>query len=366
MLVAAIRKEALLLVADRGALASMFLLPLAFIAFFGLAFRGGEGAAARPLAVWLDPGDARGAAVVQALADSGLFAPELATTAAEVRRRVAAEEVRVGLVVPADFAPLAGRPAELVIDEGAPMQLRGPIEAALQALITRATASPALAAELAAPVVRASAPPGLRRPLGELDSFQIAVPGNALLFGFFLAVSVGLSFVEERRIGTWRRLTAAPVRPWMPVIAKLVPYYLIGLGQMSLLFGIGVLAFGMRVGGSPIALVAITLVVVFSATALGLLVASFGGSEKQVGGFASLSVLVMALLGGAILPRPMMPDWVQRLGLLVPHGWALDAYYDVLVRDGTTLTDVARPLVALAGFGLAFAGIGVARFRRAD
>jgi ABC-2 type transport system permease protein len=132
---------------------------------------------------------------------------------------------------------------------------------------------------------------------------------------------------------------------------------------MAFLFGTGALAFHMRVGGSVVALALITMASVFCAVSLGFLVASFGGTAKQVGGIGSLIVLMMALIGGCMVPRLLMPDSLKLLGLLVPHGWALDAYHDVLVRDGTTIADVARPLLVLAGFGAVFATVGALRFR---
>jgi hypothetical protein len=59
----------------------------------------------------------------------------------------------------------------------------------------------------------------------------------------------------------------------------------------------------------------------------------------------------------------MMPPIMQKLGLLVPHGWALDGYYAVLVRQGTTVVDIAPSLVALGAFALGFGVLGLWRFK---
>jgi ABC-2 type transport system permease protein len=206
-------------------------------------------------------------------------------------------------------------------------------------------------------------PPGMRKPVEDLGGFQVAVPGNAVLFGFFIALTTALSFVEERKSGTWRRMLAAPLSRPVVLIAKLVPFFAIGLAQMAILFGVGAALFGMRVAGSVPALVVLTTAVVFCAVSLGLLIASFGGTEKQVGGVGSILLLVMGLIGGAMVPRLAMPETMQRLGLLVPHGWALEGYYDLLVRDGAGFADVATPVAAVFAFGVAFAGIGALRFR---
>ena len=195
------------------------------------------------------------------------------------------------------------------------------------------------------------------------SSFQLYVPGNAVLFGFFLAMTVGISFVGERKTGTFRRIMAAPVRRSTLLLAKLVPYYLVGLAQMTFLFGTGALVFGMRVSGSVVGLAALTAAVVFAAVALGLVVASFSGTERQVGAIGSVCLLVMGLLGGGMVPRPFMPATMQQIGRFTPHGWALDGYYDVLIHDGTGLADVAPEIAVVLGFGVLFALVGAARFR---
>src|SRR5690606_26640229 len=144
---------------------------------------------------------------------------------------------------------------------------------------------------------------------------------------------------------------------------KLVPYYLIGLIQMLFLFGLGVVAFGMQVGGSWVGLALLTAAVVFASVSLGLLIASFSGTERQVGGVGSICLLVMALVGGSMVPRPIMPETLQTIGLFTPHAWALDGYHLLLIRDGTTLADAAPQILAVAAFGVGFALIGALRFR---
>lgn len=357
MIAAAIRKEIQLLLRDRGALASLFVLPVVFIAVFGAMFSGG-GQQAQKVAFWAAPG-ARGAgAIATALGKSRGFVLERERGAAAVRARVASGKAPVGIVIPKSFDPTGGRPAELVIDQGESPEVRQPLEAALTQIAARALSGGRMP-RIFAP----RSPPGVKKPLANVDIFEAVVPDNAVLFGFFLALTVAISFVEERKSGTWRRALAAPVPRSMLLFAKLVPFYVIGLVQMALLFGIGAAVFGMRVAGSVAALAALTAVVVFCVVSLGLLIASFGGTQKQVGAIGSIALLVMGMLGGAMVPRMVMPASMKKLGLLVPHAWALDGYYDLLIRKGTTLVDVLHPMAAIAGFGVAFAVIGALKFR---
>jgi ABC-2 type transport system permease protein len=244
-----------------------------------------------------------------------------------------------------------------VIDRAAPPQVRGPIEGALAGLMSRA-----LLGGRDIVFLVATSPPGARAPLDGVSGFQVAVPGNAVLFGFFIALTVGISFITERRTGTFRRLLAAPVHRGVLLVAKLVPFYLIGLCQMALVFGLGRVVFGMEIAGSVVALIALTCAVVLAATGLGLLIASFAGTEKQVGGVGSICLLIMGLLGGGMIPRLLMPSTMKAIGLVTPHAWALDGYYDLLIRQGTTLADVAPQIGAVLGFAALFVVIGVWRF----
>src|SRR5262249_38684387 len=113
-------------------------------------------------------------------------------------------------------------------------------------------------------------------------AFQLTVPGNAVLFGFFIALTCALGFAEERRSGTWRRLLAAPVPSWKLLATKLIPYVALGTVQVGLLFVIGAVGFGMQVAGSVPALAVLTVGVACCATSLGLLIASVSTTEKQI------------------------------------------------------------------------------------
>ena len=353
MIGASIRKETQLLLRDRGRLISLFALPVVFILVFGSMFKTGpDRGEPQPIAIWHEPNDARGLAVERALSMAPGFTAKPASSADAVRRDVANEVVRAGLIVPASGL------VELSIDLGAPLQVRAPLQGALTDVVMIGTG-----VAIAPPPMHAVTPPGIAKPLDDISAFQITVPGNAVLFGFFIAMAVAISFASERHTGTWRRLLASPVPRWQALIGKLVPYYLISVVQLGFLFGIGAGVFGMTVAGSVPALVVVSLSVSLCSVSFGLLVASFGGTEKQIGSIVPVVLLVMGLVGGCMFPRILMPAAMQRIGHAVPHSWALDAYTDLLVRTGTGFGQVALPIAAITAFAVAFAGFGLWRFR---
>jgi ABC-type multidrug transport system permease subunit len=229
--------------------------------------------------------------------------------------------------------------------------------------LTRSKAPEGGGAEVAEYVDRDGAGP-LKR---GAQRYQVLVPSYTVMFAFFLVMNVGWVFVAERRQGTLRRLRAAPLTRGQILLGKLVPYYLVSLGQGAFLLVAGRLVFGMRWGPDDWPWwqqVAWLLPVVAStslaAMGLALLVAAVARSEIQVALYGAVPVLVLALVGGCVLPREMMPEQAQQFALWTPQGWALDAYRELLDADpkyDPNVQIVVRACGVLAGFGAAFIGL---------
>src|SRR5205807_8659235 len=85
--------------------------------------------------------------------------------------------------------------------------------------------------------------------------YQILVPSYTVMFAFFLVLTVGWLFVAERRQGTMLRLRAAPLSRGQILLGKLIPCYLLSLGQGLFLLAAGKIVFGMSWGAEPLWLV---------------------------------------------------------------------------------------------------------------
>ncbi|MBK9071145.1 MAG: ABC transporter permease [Myxococcales bacterium] len=358
---ASLIKESTLLWRDRGALLSLFALPIVFMAVFGAIFKFGPSDAGRPRAkpslVWSCDG-AQPANLACGLLERILGAELtlVATPAAAAREAVASGKAPFALIVPDGFTGHNGMTAELVVGAEVDAAERAVMEFGVRKLFLRLAIGASAADELVAVTRLTSTAPAI-------SSFQVTVPGNGVLFGFFLSLTLALSFVAERRSGTWRRLRAAPVSLGWLLTAKLAPYFVVGVLQFGFFFAIGIAVFGMKVAGSLWALLLMVLAIVACAVAFGFFIASLGGSEKQVGSLGSMGILVMALLGGCMVPRMVMPPLMQTVGLFVPHGWALDGLTSVIVHGGG-VAEVAKPSLVLLAIATILATIAARRLQR--
>lgn len=197
--------------------------------------------------------------------------------------------------------------------------------------------------------------------------YQVLVPSYTVMFAFFLVMNVGWVFVTERRQGTLKRLRAAPITRGQLLLGKLLPYYLVSLGQGVFLLVAGRVVFGMRWGPEdwPLWMQAAWLLPVVATTSLAamglaLLVAAVARTEVQVALYGAVPVLVLALIGGCVLPREMMPEQAQQFSFLTPQGWALDAYRELLDADPNyqpNFAIVGKACGVLTGFAAVFIGM---------
>ncbi len=192
--------------------------------------------------------------------------------------------------------------------------------------------------------------------------YQQNVPGFTIMYIFFIVTELAGSVLRERTDGTFRRLLAAPVGRPALLMGKLLPYYLVSLLQVGVLFGIGAVVFGMGLGEHPLGLLLITMSVAACATSLGLLVAAFARTTQQISGIGTIIVLVLASIGGCLVPPVFMPDFMNNLALFTPHGWALFGYQDVMVR-GADWIGILPNVGVLLGFAAVFFLVAARRFR---
>lgn len=399
---------------DPGAVVMIFLQPFMFIVVMSYAlsgmFKPGEDQI-QLLAVNQDRGT-QAAAVLRQLNEMDAFQVETSWEGQPLTREMAEELIIAGkrslaLVFPPDFsAALEQDPAAaerhttkilVIVDPATSSQFVEPILGTLQGLIERGTynammpkgldylfewlapqtpveqretfkaqAQEAMSGGLLGggePVVTVerTTPAGMRVEKYP-DTFQQNVPGYTIYGIFWIVSLLAGSVLQEKRDGTFRRLLVAPMDRAVMLAGKLVPYYIINLIQLVIMLGASSLLFGMSLGHSPAGLVVVSLAAAAAATGLGVLVSALARTEAQVGGLTILLLLTLSALGGCFVPRFIMPDWLQTIGLVTPHAWALDAYQDLLVR-GYGLLEVLPKVGVLAAFAVAFFGIGVWRFR---
>lgn len=197
---------------------------------------------------------------------------------------------------------------------------------------------------------------------------QQTVPGWSLFAMFFIVVPLAGSHFAERDTGTLRRLLGTPTSRSAIVAGRLLPYLSINVLQFAAMLLIGLFvvplfsAQSLQLGSRALHLVPVTLVAAWAATGYGLLVASVARTAQQAAAFGASSIIVMAVIGGVMVPQFVMPQLMQQLAYVSPLYWGLQAYFDVFLREAP-LVETLPKLGVLVGFGLACFAVAAARLR---
>ncbi|HSD15138.1 MAG TPA: ABC transporter permease [Flavobacterium sp.] len=172
------------------------------------------------------------------------------------------------------------------------------------------------------------------------NSVQHNVPAWTLFAIFFIIVPLSINIVKEKGQGTQIRLITNPV-PYAVVIAgKTATYLIICMIQFLLMVAIGVYLFpylGLPVLEIEGKLILMSIVALFSGLAaigFGILLGTVAKTQEQSAPFGATSVVILAAIGGVWVPVFAMPKIMQFVSHISPMNWGLNAFYDVLLRNG--------------------------------
>jgi ABC-2 type transport system permease protein len=200
------------------------------------------------------------------------------------------------------------------------------------------------------------------RPGVAYNAFAHAFAGMGVQFLLFACIDLAIGILLERQRGLWKRLRAAPLSRGTLLAGKALSGALIALLTLWVSFAFGMAVFGIRVQGSMPGFIGISIAIALMASTFGLLIAALGRTPQAARGVASLSVLLMVMLGGAWVPAFIFPAWLQTATLAVPARWAVDGLDGVTWR-GASLSQALLPIGALLGFATLFGAIAITRFR---
>jgi ABC-type multidrug transport system permease subunit len=192
-----------------------------------------------------------------------------------------------------------------------------------------------------------------------LDYFA---PSIAVVF-LFIGSGLGMrSLLMERASGTLARLAAAPVRASSIVWGKLLAIGLTGLTSILVVWAVTVAAFGAG-WGDPLGVLMICIGATAAMCGLGAFVTSFARSPQEAFAASLVVGLVLALLGGNLLPPGALPEALAVLSLGTPNGWALVGF-GRLALLGDPASSVLGAFLVLCLMALVTGGLAMARVRR--
>ena len=179
------------------------------------------------------------------------------------------------------------------------------------------------------------------------------VPG---LMGVILTMTMilftAVAIVRERERGNLELLINTPVSSAELMIGKVVPYILIGMLQIALILGVGLLLFDVPVRGSVIDLYLAAFAFIAANLALGLFISTAARTQFQAMQMTVFILLPSILLSGFMFPFEGMPRIAQWLGEALPNTHFIRLTRGIMLREAS-IGDLYRDLAYLLGFAVA-------------
>lgn len=378
---ALIRKELLLLLRDWHALLLLFVMPTGFILVMSLALQGrfaaDQGVRLSYYLVDQDQSPASQGLVRGLAAAVELKRVQSDASVDALRDAVRGDKAQFLVVIPKGFGSALDGAAPLAMQmqsgPGVEPAMSGLFTARLQGLLAELY----LSKRLGALGTDMPDPAGAQRLLHaeslytagvRPSSVQQNVPAWLLFAMFFISIPLSTTWVQERSQGTYARLRSMGVGAGQLLLGKLAPYAGITLLQVMLMLAVGVwlvpLLGGERLelGHAPAALALMALAGSFAAVSYGLLIANLVSTSEQATIFTGVANLLMAAIGGIMVPRFVMPAAMQAISLYSPMAWGLEGYLDVFLRQGG-LAMVLPWAGKLVLFGAACLGVAALSIR---
>ncbi len=193
---------------------------------------------------------------------------------------------------------------------------------------------------------------------GPRNSYAISFPQGCIWGIMGCAAGFGISMVVERTRGTLVRLRMAPISRAHILAGKGLACLTTTLAVGVSLFVFAALVFGLR-PSSYAALAAALLCVSVAFVGIMMLLSVVGKTEQSAGGIGWAILVLMAMIGGGMIPLAFMPPWLQRLSDISPVKWAILAMEGAVWREFSA-TEMLLPCGILVGIGAASFGVGAA------
>jgi len=189
------------------------------------------------------------------------------------------------------------------------------------------------------------------------NSAQHNVPSWTIFAMFFIVIPLAGNIIKERESGMSLRLRTMPGSNLAVILGKVSVYFTVGILQAAfmLLIGMYILPlFGMpalKLGLGLLALFIVTVSISLAASGYGILIGTIATSQEQSSIFGSISVVILAAIGGIWVPIFMMSETMITVSKLSPLNWGLNAYYDIFLRN-TSISGIINYVIYLLLFSL--------------
>lgn len=174
-----------------------------------------------------------------------------------------------------------------------------------------------------------------------------------------------LNIVSEKEAGTIEQINVTPVSKFTFIIAKLLPYWIMGFIVFSIAMILACVVWGLIPVGNVATIYLIAIIYVFAMSGFGLVISNYSATMQQAMFVIFFFMIVLMMMSGLFTPFRSMPMWAQYITAFNPLRYLIEAMRMVFLK-GSGIQDIARNLFALIGFALFFLLWAVKSYKKSN
>ena len=184
------------------------------------------------------------------------------------------------------------------------------------------------------------------------NATQHNVPAWTIFAMFFVIMSLGGSVVREKVSGSFIRLKTLPTNYLVGILSKQITYLAVTMLQAAVIFSMGIWLFpyiglpALNLPSDLLALVIVTVICGWCAVSYSICIGVFAQTQEQANGFGAVSIVILAAIGGLMVPSFAMQGFAMSAANFSPMHWCLQAYYSLFLEGGR-LKDVVNNIIPL-------------------
>jgi ABC-2 type transport system permease protein len=178
-----------------------------------------------------------------------------------------------------------------------------------------------------------------------------------------VAMQSAFNIVQEKESGTIEQINVTPIKKHIFIIGKMIPFMVLGILLFTMGLLVGWVIYGIVPVGHLWVLYASLLVYLFAMLGLGLLVATYSGTQMQAMSLSFFFINIFNMMSGVFTAIDSMPDWAQAIVATFPPSHFIKIMRPVMLK-GSGWNDIQPEIFWLLGLGLVLNAWAVLNYRK--
>lgn len=191
------------------------------------------------------------------------------------------------------------------------------------------------------------------------------VPGIlGLIILIICTLITSISIVREKESGTMDLLIVSPIRPFIVILAKLIPYLILSCINLATILILAKYVLDVPMNGSIFAICSISILYVLLSLAFGILISTFAANQIMAILISAVVMLIpVIMLSGLLFPIESLPKALQWLSCIVPARWYIEAMRKLMI-EGASVASIMQQILILVGMTISIIVIAIKKFNK--